>query len=55
MWQRTLLAWEGRYVPLDETIRGFQAILGGECDDIPEQAFLLTGTIDDVLKKRQSL
>ena len=46
---------EGRYVPLDETIRGFQAILGGECDDIPEQAFLLTGTIDDVLKKRQSL
>ena len=31
---------------------GFQAILGGECDDLPEQAFLMCGTIDEVLAKR---
>jgi F-type H+-transporting ATPase subunit beta len=43
---------EGKYVPLKETIKGFQAILGGDVDDLPEQAFLLCGTIDDVLAKR---
>ncbi len=42
---------EGRYVPLPETIKGFQAILGGEVDKLPEQAFLMCGTIDEVLKK----
>ena len=42
----------GKYVPLKETIKGFQAILGGDVDDLPEQAFLLCGTIDDVLAKR---
>ena len=42
---------EGRYVPLAETIKGFQAILGGEVDKLPEQAFLMCGTIDEVLKK----
>ena len=46
---------EGRYVPMEETIKGFQAILGGECDDLPEQAFLLCGSIDEVLKKRDRL
>ena len=45
---------QGRYVPLKETIRGFQAILGGEVDDLPEQAFLLCGTIDEVIAKRDS-
>ena len=45
----------GKYVPLDETIRGFEAILGGECDDIPEQAFLFCGSIDNVLRKRDAL
>ena len=44
----------GRYVPLKETIKGFQAILGGDVDDLPEQAFLLCGTIDDVIAKRGS-
>lgn len=39
---------KGRFVPVAETIRGFEAILGGDCDDIPEQAFLMAGTIDDV-------
>ena len=45
----------GKYVPLEETIRGFEVILGGECDDIPEQAFLMCGTIDDVLHKRKQM
>ena len=41
----------GQYVPLKETLRGFNMILSGECDDIPESAFLFAGTIDDVLAK----
>ena len=45
---------QGKYVPLKETIKGFQAILGGDVDDLPEQAFLLTGTIDEVIAKRGS-
>ena len=44
---------EGKYVPLSETIKGFQAILAGDCDDLPESAFLMAGTIDEVLKKRE--
>ncbi|MGM9586088.1 MAG: F0F1 ATP synthase subunit beta [Candidatus Limivicinus sp.] len=44
----------GKYVPLKETIKGFQAILSGDVDDLPEQAFLLCGTIDDVIAKRGS-
>ena len=39
---------EGKYVRVADTIAGFEAILGGECDDLPEQAFLMAGTIDDV-------
>lgn len=45
----------GVYVPLAETIRGFQAILGGETDNIPEGAFFNAGTLDDVLKKAGSM
>lgn len=41
----------GQYVPLKETLRGFNMILNGECDSIPESAFLFAGTIDDVLAK----
>ena len=41
----------GTYVPLKETIRGFKMILDGECDDLPESAFLMAGTIDDVFQK----
>ena len=43
---------KGAYVKLEDTIRGFQAILGGDCDNLPEQAFLMCGTIDEVLAKR---
>lgn len=45
----------GQYVPIKETIRGFREILDGMHDDIPEQAFLLVGTIDDVLAKAKTL
>ena len=41
---------KGVYVPLEKTISSFEAILGGECDDFPEQAFMMAGTIDDVYK-----
>ena len=44
---------QGAFVPINETIRGFEAILGGDCDDIPEQAFMMAGTIDDVYKKKE--
>ena len=45
----------GVYVPIEETVKGFEAILGGECDDIPEQCFLLSGTIDHVFKKSKEV
>ena len=45
----------GKDVKLEDTIRGFEIILGGECDDIPEQAFLMCGSIDDVLAKRKQM
>ncbi|MCL1890266.1 MAG: F0F1 ATP synthase subunit beta, partial [Desulfovibrionaceae bacterium] len=41
----------GRYVPVKDTVKGFKMILDGECDSIPEQAFYMAGSIDDVLKK----
>mgnify|MGYP000284656725 CR=1 FL=1 len=45
----------GKYVPLKETIRGFQGILKGEYDDLPEQAFYMVGGIDEVLEKAEKL
>jgi F-type H+-transporting ATPase subunit beta len=45
---------EGRYVPVKETIRGFKMILDGEVDHISEQAFYMTGGIDDVLEKTKA-
>ncbi|HVV69929.1 MAG TPA: F0F1 ATP synthase subunit beta [Gammaproteobacteria bacterium] len=45
----------GKYVPLEETIRGFKAIVDGECDHLPEQAFLMVGSIDEVKAKAESL
>ena len=38
----------GRFVRLEDTIKGFEAILSGDCDDIPENCFMMTGGIDDV-------
>ena len=45
----------GVMVPLNETIRGFKMILDGEVDDLPEQAFLNVGTIDDAIAKGKKL
>lgn len=45
----------GIYVPLSETIRGFEMIINGEMDSYPEAAFYNVGTIDDVYKKAQTL
>jgi F-type H+-transporting ATPase subunit beta len=45
----------GKYVPIKETIRGFKEILEGRHDDLPEQAFLMVGTIDDAVEKAKTL
>ena len=45
----------GSYVPVKETVRGFKEILDGKYDDLPEEAFRLVGTIDDVIKKAATL
>ena len=42
---------EGKYVPINETIRGFKEILAGKHDDLPESAFLNAGTIDEVVAR----
>ena len=41
----------GKFVHIEDTIKGFEAILGGDCDNIPEQSFLMSGTIEDVYSK----
>jgi F-type H+-transporting ATPase subunit beta len=46
---------KGRYVSTKETIRGFKGILNGEYDNLPEQAFYMVGTIDEVLEKAKTL
>ena len=46
---------KGQYVPLAETIRGFKEVVDGKHDDVPEQAFFMVGTIEDVLKKAEQL
>ena len=46
---------EGKYVKLEETIKGFREIIDGKCDDLPEQAFFLQGTIEDVRVKARQL
>jgi F-type H+-transporting ATPase subunit beta len=45
----------GKYVPIKETVRGFREILDGKCDDLPEQAFMMAGTIEDVREKAEKL
>ena len=46
---------KGKYVPLRDTIRGFKEILDGLHDDLPEQAFLYVGTIDEAVAKAREL
>jgi F-type H+-transporting ATPase subunit beta len=45
----------GRYVALSETIRGFNEILEGKHDELPEQAFYMVGNIDEVVEKAKRL
>jgi F-type H+-transporting ATPase subunit beta len=45
----------GRYVPVKDTVRGFREILDGKCDDLPEQAFMMAGTIEDVRERAEKL
>lgn len=45
----------GKYVPLKETIRGFKAIINGDFDHLPEQAFYMVGGIDEAISKAKSL
>ncbi|MGH9631130.1 MAG: F0F1 ATP synthase subunit beta, partial [Bryobacteraceae bacterium] len=46
---------KGKYVKLADTIKGFQEVISGKCDDLPEQAFFLQGTIDDVRERAAQL
>ena len=46
---------EGRYVTLEDTISGFEALLGGELDQYPEAAFSMVGTVDEVHKKAKDM
>ena len=45
---------EGRYVPVEETLKGFEALLGGELDKYPESAFTMVGTVDEVREKARA-
>ena len=45
----------GKYVSLENTIKGFNMVLNGELDDLPEQAFYLVGDIDEAIAKAETL
>ena len=45
----------GKYVSIKDTVRGFREILDGKCDDLPEQAFMMAGTIEDVRERAEKL
>jgi F-type H+-transporting ATPase subunit beta len=47
--------YAGRYVKVDETINGFKMILNGECDQLPESAFMYVGTIDEVFERAKKM
>lgn len=46
---------KGVFVPVEETVKGFRAILNGEMDSYPEAAFFNVGTIEDVKKKAEAM
>ena len=52
---RQFTGLDGRYVPLRDTVRGFREILDGKHDDLPEQAFMMAGGIEDVGATAQRL
>lgn len=52
---QTFTGLEGRFVKLEDTLRSFEAILGGELDHLPEAAFSMTGDVDEVRKKARDM
>src|SRR5262249_52625363 len=46
---------DGKYVKIEDTIRGFREIVEGKHDDVPEQAFYMVGTIEDVREKAEKM
>lgn len=46
---------KGKYVKIEDSIKGFKAIVNGECDDVPENAFYMVGTLEEALEKAKSL
>jgi F-type H+-transporting ATPase subunit beta len=46
---------EGKYVKLEDTIRGFREIVDGKHDDLPEQAFYMVGTIEEAIEKAKTI
>ncbi|MDR2421565.1 MAG: F0F1 ATP synthase subunit beta [Oscillospiraceae bacterium] len=51
----TFTGKQGRFVKLEDTVRSFEAILGGDADDTPEQAFFMVGDIDEAMEKAKTL
>jgi len=51
----TFTGMKGTYVKLEDTIRSFAAVLEGKCDELPEQAFYMVGTIEDVYEKAKRM
>jgi F-type H+-transporting ATPase subunit beta len=47
--------YQGKYVKLEDTVKGFREIVDGKHDDIPEQAFFMAGPIEDVVEKAKTL
>ena len=45
----------GKYVSLEDSIKGFNGILNGDYDDLPEQAFYMVGTIEEAVEKAKSM
>ncbi len=46
---------KGKYVKIEESIKGFKAIVNGECDDVPENAFYMVGNLEEALEKAKTL
>ncbi len=46
---------KGKYVKIEESIKGFKAIVSGECDDVPENAFYMVGNLEEALEKAKTL
>jgi len=51
----TFTGMSGQYVPREETVKGFRAILDGECDQVPEQAFYMVGGIEQAFEKARTM